>query len=249
MATCVEIQAQLSDYADGQLAPDARAAVRAHLAECADCSGVLADLQRLTATAHALGPVPPPEHVWLEVAGQIRLGEAGAGAQVATRRSHNALWQWIGLAAALVIITGVVYVMRGHPAAPAVADSTPAASTPVAPAPGSIDTVASELDQAQQHYERAIAELMAAASSPDSPVDPAVATTVRQNLTAIDAAITESRAALSVNPESDAAQKSLFEALRRKITVLQATVSLINQMRQGDQEGAARTAADLGKKS
>ena len=59
----------------------------------------------------------------------------------------------------------------------------------------------------------------------------------------------ESRMALASNPESEPARESLFEALRRKVGVLQATVSLMNQMRQGNPAGAADAAAGLGRKS
>ena len=65
---------------------------------------------------------------------------------------------------------------------------------------------------------------------------------------AIDQAIVESRAALTNDPESQPARESLFEALRRKVGVLQATVTLMNEMRQGNQAGAAEAAAGLNKK-
>jgi hypothetical protein len=72
---------------------------------------------------------------------------------------------------------------------------------------------------------------------------------MRTSLTSIDQAIAESRAALLTNPDSEPARESLFEALRRKISVLQTTVSLINDMRQGDPAGASRSAARLGRQS
>jgi hypothetical protein len=69
-----------------------------------------------------------------------------------------------------------------------------------------------------------------------------LAETIQNSLGAIDQAIAESRTALVTNPGSEPARASLFDALSRKITTLQTTVSLINEMRQGDQEGAARVA-------
>ena len=246
MTGCAAIQAQLSDFLDRRLAPDAQDAIRAHLRTCAGCRGVVADLERVIATARELGPIEPPDHVWLEVAGQIHLAGHTAVAPEKHVRPRGPVWQWAGLAAALVAVTLVVWIgTNGSP----LSSPAPAASVSTAPATGSIDALAAELDQAQQHSERAIAELMTAAADPSSPVDPAVAMAVQQNMGTIDRAIAESRAALSVNPGSEPARESLFDALRRKISVLQATVSLINQMRQGDQEGAARTAESLGKKS
>jgi hypothetical protein len=115
-------------------------------------------------------------------------------------------------------------------------------------APVVVDSATAELNLALEDYGRAIRELETLAASGDSTIDPALAETIQGSLSAIDQAIAESRTALVTNPESEPARASLFDALSRKITTLQTTVSLINEMRQGDQEGAARVAAQ-GKKS
>ena len=65
------------------------------------------------------------------------------------------------------------------------------------------------------------------------------------NLTVIDGAITESRAALQTEPDNPMAQESLFDALRSKLELLQDVVSLINEMRKGNPEGAARIVSGL----
>src|SRR5690348_258115 len=44
---CDEIQAQLSAALDGELSPEERAEVDRHLHDCAECRGVLNDLQAL----------------------------------------------------------------------------------------------------------------------------------------------------------------------------------------------------------
>jgi hypothetical protein len=61
----------------------------------------------------------------------------------------------------------------------------------------------------------------------------------------IDEAITESRAALHTEPQSESAQESLFAALRRKVALLQEMLALINEMRKGNQEGAARILSEI----
>jgi len=118
-----------------------------------------------------------------------------------------------------------------------------------AAAAGSVEAIADELNLAAAHYERALAELEAMTKTGESPMADTAATDVRDSLGAIDLAIAESRAALASNPQSEPARDSLFDALRRKIAVLQTTVSLINEMRSGDPEGAQRAAETLGKKS
>ena len=68
---------------------------------------------------------------------------------------------------------------------------------------------------------------------------------LQANLTVLDGAIGESRDALQKEPENDVAQESLFEALRNKIALLQDIIALINEMRKGNQEGAARIVSGL----
>jgi hypothetical protein len=63
----------------------------------------------------------------------------------------------------------------------------------------------------------------------------------------IDQAIKESRSAIQSQPASQLAQDSLFEALRRKVALLEDTVSLINTMRKGDEAGTARVIRDMSK--
>ena len=46
---CFEVLEQLSDYLDGELSPQAKAKVDAHLAGCAECRAVAADLAKLHA--------------------------------------------------------------------------------------------------------------------------------------------------------------------------------------------------------
>lgn len=251
MAECRDIQGRLSLFSDGLLAPAEHADVRAHLRECTACGGVLEDIERIKGAARELGPIAPPEHVWLEVAGSVRLAGQRPEPVAAPAQPRSVFWQWTGLSAALVVITGLLYVFQGAPEMPPEAPLSQAASAPVegTPATGSIEAVNEELDLALTHYSKAIAELETIATSGSDEMEPEVATTVQHNLSALDAAIAESREALTQDPESTPARESLFEALRRKVTVLQATASLINEMRQGDPEGAAQAAENLGKKS
>ena len=97
-------------------------------------------------------------------------------------------------------------------------------------------------------YTMAIARLEQAATADSDALDPETAGALNAGLTVIDQAILESRTALQSEPENESAQDSLFEALRRKVVVLQATVTLMNEMRKGNQAGAAEAAAAASKK-
>jgi len=65
----------------------------------------------------------------------------------------------------------------------------------------------------------------------------------------VDQAISESRAALRTQPNSAPAQQSLLESFKSKIALLQDTVSLINEMRKGNDAGAARIVSGIKEKS
>ena len=78
-------------------------------------------------------------------------------------------------------------------------------------------------------------------------LDPQVAADLQKSLLVIDQAIGESRAALKTQPMSTQAQDSLFEAFRSKIVLLQDTISLINEVRKGNQAEAARIADGMNK--
>jgi len=242
MVNCRDVEPQLSLLVDGLLTADEQEAVRAHVAGCPVCRGVLTDLERIGRAAKALGSMTPPDHVWLEVAGRIRM-EPSPLAPPRPAPAPAAIAQWIGLAAALVIITlGSYFFLRETPA------PTPPARASNVPASGTVEAVAEELTLATQHYERAITELETLARSGGGALDPAVATTVEQSIRTLDQAISDVRGALSTEPGNELARESLFDALKRKVVVLQATVTLMNEMRKGNQAGAPEAAAALGKK-
>jgi len=242
MTTCPDIQSRLSEFADGAVTDIERAAIERHLASCPACRDLLQDLHRIRRAAATLGPVAPPDHVWLQVAGQARLDRPDAPARATRIARTAAIGQWAGLAAALVLVTiGAHYFLNTVPAP----ETTPgnASATP------SVEVIAEELGLAMQHYEKAITELEALAKSNSDALDAQMAETLRQNILTVNTAIDESRSALAQNPGSEPARESLFEALRRKVVVLQATVNLMNEMRKGNQTGAVEAAAAFSKKS
>jgi hypothetical protein len=101
-------------------------------------------------------------------------------------------------------------------------------------------SVEAQFELAEAQYTSAIAGLETITQAEQTSLDTDTAGVLRANLTVIDGAIGESRAALVAAPGDQVAQQSLFEALRSKLELLQDMVALINEMRQGDPEGAAR---------
>jgi hypothetical protein len=98
---------------------------------------------------------------------------------------------------------------------------------------------------AEQDFIVAISELEEVASAERDVLDQDMAVALNAGLTVIDEAISESRAALEAEPQSESAQESLFAAQRRKVALLQEMLALINEMRLGDQGGAARVLSEI----
>jgi hypothetical protein len=106
-------------------------------------------------------------------------------------------------------------------------------------------SVEAELRQAEEHYQKAISGLEQIAKTEKGELDPRTADTLQANLAVVDQAISESRAALRAQPNSEPAQQSLLASFKAKIGLLQETVALINEMRKGNEAGAARIVSGL----
>jgi hypothetical protein len=132
-----------------------------------------------------------------------------------------------------------------QPAAPA--ESMHGAATAAA-ATMSAEAVEAELRAAESHYERAFQGLEQIAKSEQNALDPKTASTLQKNLAVIDQAISESREAVRAQPTSEPAVSSLMDNFKMKLALLQDTVALINEMRKGNEAGAARVVSGLKQK-
>ncbi len=257
--TCEALQDRLPDYLEGTLDAEGRAALESHVSSCAACRALVADLQRVRQVALTLERHAPPRGAWNRVAARLQSdpkfqraaerapGRRPSGSLLARPALGAGGWGWLALAAGLVIaLTATLVVLKRQLDAPPATARGPAASAPAASEAGNADSarlvesVETELQLAAEHYERAIVKLEQIANASDSPLDPEVMATVRQNLAVIDKAIGESRTALRTQPGSPLAQESLFDAFRRKVALLQDTIALMNEVRKGNQAGAAR---------
>ena len=241
----------INDYVDAALDRAERANVERHLAGCVECRGLVDDLREVRRQTAALQPMEPPSRVCTRIDRALRQSP----------RAARPKWRWLPVAALLVIGTavGVRYVTSARPAAPVVA--APSANGGGAAAPGGNDSansaasrelaksVEDDLLQAEQHYQRAITGLEQIANADKGALDPHTAATLQKNLSVIDQAINESRAALKAQPTSEPAQQSLLDSFKTKVALLQDTVALINEMRKGNDAGAARIASGLKQKS
>jgi anti-sigma factor RsiW len=227
-------EAQVDEYVDGTLPEPARAALEAHLEVCPACRTLAADLRAIRAAARTLEPRVPPSHVWTRLAGAIE----SEGRPLAA--GWLGAWQPIlSAAAAILLVAGLWWVGNRLTPDPQVRLAT------TAPAGDHSDALAATYRDAEEQYATAIAGLEQITTAERATLDPDTADVLQVNLTVIDRAIVESRDALRSQPQSSLAQESLFEALRHKVALLQDTLALINEMRKGNEEGAARIISGL----
>jgi anti-sigma factor RsiW len=236
----------LNDYADDALTGATRAEVERHLESCEVCRGVVDDLRAITSATRTLTPIDPPAAAWLRLAAQIRREPTAKPSAPETAPSsiggHLRRWGW--LAAAAVIAIATVVGLRLGPMA--TRHAAPASAPAVESAPSAdAQSVESELRQAEAHYDKAIKGLEQITNAGQGALDPKTAATLQKNLSVIDQAISESRAAVQSEPNSEPAQASLLDNFKMKISLLQDTVSLINEMRKGNDAGAARIVSGL----
>ena len=236
---------RIQEAVDGTLGSIRRADLETHLRECEDCRALYDDLGRIRDAGAALPALDPPGRVWLQVAGRLRQeGRIREVAPPARQRPSYAVW--LAAAAALVITVGGSVLMLYRSTPPTTAQTAPQTAKTAAPASGnaattkSVETVESEVNAAQQQFETAIANLEKLTKANQSTLDPGTSRTINKNLDILDQAIAENRAAVKSEPASVAARETLFEALRQKVSLLQDTIALINEMRKGNNAAAAQ---------
>ncbi len=210
----------LNDYADEALTGASRAAVRDHLAQCEECRTVVDGLRAVRSAARALPPLQPSPKAWERIERSLAVPRAG-------RSSIG--WTWLAAAAVLILATFVGFKTLRRPAQTAGAPGAAVQATE----PADAQFVEAELRQAEEHYQKAITGLEQIANSGKGSLDPQTAATLEKNLSVVDQAISESRAALRTQPSNEPAQASLLESFKAKIELLQETVALINEMRKG----------------
>src|SRR5262245_17161590 len=247
----------LTDYIDGALDAAARAEIERHLETCVACRRLVDDSREIKTVAARLDLRQPPIRSWMRLERAIKLEARPAGGGAAFWDAVRLAWgrpqlAWLAAAAAVVVVTdvGLRFLPRGaRPSAPAGGTQANARIvSDAASADAAAQSVEAELRQAEDHYEKAIKGLEQIANAEQDVFDPRTAATLQKNLAVIDQAISESRAALRVEPTSEPAQQSLLESFKAKMALLQDTVALINEMRKGNDTGAARIVSGLKQK-
>jgi anti-sigma factor RsiW len=247
---CEGLDRELDAFVEGTLEPTLVSQVEAHLAVCDRCRALVGDLHRILAQARSLPQLQPPPMAWHGI--RVALGADHLPlAPAASGRRERPSWHWRGLAVAamlfLAVATSLYFVGGSRWRASQLSGSPTTVSNTADADADPLGTVEEELAQAAAHYEKAITGLERVANAADTSLDPETMATLRTNLGVVDKAIEDSRRALRAQPTSEVAQTSLLDAFRRKVTLLQNTLTLMNEMRQGNAAGATRAVESFNK--
>jgi anti-sigma factor ChrR (cupin superfamily) len=223
---------RLSDYLDGGLSPTERAALEAHLGECAPCRTTLAELQAVQDYAAALADREPERDLWPGIAARIEAARAAElrpdgrvtqSSRVWRRRFALSVPQLAAAALVVALIGGgsTLLLSRGP-----VSSAPPRVATPDSGALGPARFTASGRDVSDMDINRAAADLEAVLKQERSRLDPATAQVLDRNLATIDSALVQIRGALRTQPTDGYLNRSLTSTMLRKLDVLRAAVRL-----------------------
>ena len=224
---CEHHETALGDWVDGTIDAAAAIVLQAHLAGCDHCRALADDFRAIRTAARTLERHEPPARTWHRIAAAVGAAENLDAAENLERGTRNDAdrhawlsWRPLAAAAAVLLMLSATWVMLRPAAQPA------PAGTAAEDAPPDFD-----IQSTEAQYQTAIAGLEQITAAGGMELDPMTAEILEVNLTVIDMAIDESRAALETEPSSDVAQQTLFAALDSKVALLQDTVALINQSR------------------
>jgi anti-sigma factor RsiW len=203
---------RLSEYLDGELNDAERVELEAHLATCADCTAVLADLRRVVARAQAIDDRPPSRDLWSGIAERIGVSTDDLARRRARRLSFT-VPQLIAASVALVAVSAGVARLALQPTAP---------RERVAASPSAVMVVPVAIRRADSSADYAVADLRLALADGQRTgrLSPMTVHRIEHSLAVIDSAIAEGTRALSVDPKSGYLNQHLADTMRHKMEFL-----------------------------
>lgn len=222
----------LSTYIDGDLDAAEASAVAEHLAACADCRAVVADLERLRGDVRgwATDTAVPATDLWPGIAARLSAPEASqAWTTGAPSRAQLVQVAWyrrrvslgvpeLALAASLIAaLSGALIYQRGPAPAPVVGPA------PVLAQLESFDTAeagVATVSFADAHYDAAVSDLERVLQEQRQQLNPRTVLVLERNLRILDEAVQEARAALASDPANPLLNAQVADVRQRKLQLL-----------------------------
>lgn len=220
---CRKARESISRSVDGELDGRRAARLERHLAKCGDCRAFEADMRTIVGEAPGLAAPEPSDKVWRNIRAGLEAGTprpSAEGAPLDRRPLFGpglAALRYAGAAAlALALVAGGVVVGlrlgRGGATAPGWATGEARALA--------------KLDEAERHYQMAIASLGEAFAAGKAGLPAEVVDLLEGNLSVVDATIEACRRAVVAEPDDLEARSYLLAAYTRKVTLLDSALEL-----------------------
>jgi len=233
----------LSGYLDGDLDAGARRDIDRHLAGCAECRAVVADLEtvRQAASAWAKRADAPAPDLWPAIASRLTgpresassPGDGGAASVIAItshpawyrRRFSLGLPELAAAAALVAAVSGALMASRPGVSSPAASTGSPApVVAEVEYDSAGVEAVPASFADAQ--YDAAVIDLERVLLEQRERLDPRTVVVLERNLRVIDDAIREARQALAADPANALLNAHLAGARQRKLDLLRRAASI-----------------------
>jgi anti-sigma factor RsiW len=209
---------QVSEYLDESLAPDARLRFEVHLAECAECAQLEAQLRAVKHWARSYQPAGPPRDLWEGVRAAIELQKVVALPPRSPAPGRWAARHLVAAAIGALVLGGAGWLVLRRPAVAPVA---------VAPSAPSIVRQAGGLPAAEADYTAAVHDLEQVLAQGRGKLDSSTVRIVEQSLATIDRAILEARAAIQRDSANGYLNVQIAANMRRKLALLRAATRAI----------------------
>lgn len=220
---------RLSEYVDGDLDAETRAALEVHLATCADCRATRDELERVVVRARRIGYREPSHDLWT----RIEAGLSSPTGPTTVRPIHRRRVITLSLAR-LAAAAGIVAAVAGGTtwaiatrrvaSAPAVAVATDSTGVATPGAGGNLTLGAPALAVAS--YRDAAADLERTFDAGRARLRPETMRIIEENLRTIDGAIAQADSALRRDPGSAYLNQYLAETMQRKLKLLRRAVEI-----------------------
>ncbi|HEX2166530.1 MAG TPA: zf-HC2 domain-containing protein [Longimicrobiales bacterium] len=230
---------KISDSIDGLLEPAGEQALQDHLAGCAECRTLQAELRDVVAAARSAADTPPSSDLWAGIAAGIRELDPNAMPTAPDRlemlspvaplkprrspaRARRFSFSAPQLAAAAVVLmtlsgAAVWFGALARPDGSTVATGTIIQSS--GSGPRAVRPVG--LTAASADYAEDVATLEQALEDNRAQLDPSTIEVIERSLESIDRAIEDARTALAADPGNPYLHRQLDNTMRKKIDVLQ----------------------------
>jgi len=219
MMRCSKVKKMISDYIDNELTSKQTDALETHLKECPECRQTLEAFKNIAEKSGKLKEVSPPEWSWMRI--KMRIGSQAKSTQLNLKNR----WEWLRtpafrLTAALLlvaVVAGVVHI--------GLRSSRNGDSYLFLDADSQKYTIA-KLEEAEEHYQKAIKALREAMESHEKNMDPEIVKVFHKNLELIDTSIDACKQVVLENPNSIDSRNYLLTVYKKKVDLMEEMMSI-----------------------